>query len=294
MHRIAIIADIHANLFALEAVIDDLERRDVDEVMVAGDLVGRGPQGNAVIHRIQELGWSSVRGNHEDYLLSFYHGDIPDSWRHDEQWAASRWMADELDAAAVTYIESLPFSRRSKLDSTVEVFHGSPNSHSEGIGHWTPQSRLREFLDTIDGSVLVCAHTHRPLTFKIDAGLVVNVGSVGLPFNGDWRAQYAILQGHRDQWEASFHRIPYPRQQFLDLYQSSGFLSQGAITAKLLHYEVRHARPFLVPFLKWVELTDRTPRSEHLADFIEVYDPAESMATFLEKTRRTSQRSSPS
>ena len=134
MPRIAIIADIHANLFALEAVVDDIDAQNVDEVLVAGDLVGRGPQGSAVVHRIAELGWRCVRGNHEDYLINFIEGDIPDDWRHLDQWAASRWMARELDEESIRFIDALPFSLHAETDRGVEVFHGSPNSHSEEIG----------------------------------------------------------------------------------------------------------------------------------------------------------------
>ena len=69
--RIAVLADIHSNLRALDAVVDDIATRGVDEVVVGGDIVGRGPQGAAVVDRVRELGWPSVRGNHEDYLVAF-------------------------------------------------------------------------------------------------------------------------------------------------------------------------------------------------------------------------------
>jgi putative phosphoesterase len=282
MHRIAVVADIHGNRFALDAVIDDLETHQVDEVIVAGDLVGRGPQGNDVVHRVANLGWRCVRGNHEDYLLNFCRDDVPESWWKDDEWAASRWMARELDADAVDFIESLPFSIHSRLAPSIQIFHGSPNSHSEGIGAWTPEGRLQEFLQAIDGSVLVCAHTHRPLEYESPQGLIVNVGSVGLPFNGDWHAQYAILEGEDDQWEVSFQRIPYDRQKFLELYETSGFLNEGGITATLLYEEVKFARPFLVPFLKWADATERPPRDAHLEEFLDLYDPDQSLAEFFE------------
>lgn len=287
MPRIAIIADIHANLFALDAVTRDLGVRDVDEIIVAGDMVGRGPQGNAVVHRVIKEGWSCVRGNHEDYLLSFCHDDIPDSWHTAEEWAASRWMADELDEEAVRFLETLPFSVTSRIDPQIEVFHGSPNSNSEGIGAWTPSERLDAHLNAIEGSILVCAHTHRPLHYVGDGGQVVNVGSVGLPFNGDWRAQYALLTGTPGDWETAFISVEYPRDDFLRYYQRSGFLDQGAITAHLLHQEVQQARPFLVPFLKWVAMTNRPPTSDYLAEFLDLYDPADSMSEFFARVRQS-------
>ncbi len=281
MNKIAIIADIHANRFALDAVIDALDSHRVDEVIVAGDMVGRGPQGSAVVERIDDLDWAALRGNHEDYLLSFCLDDIPDPWHHEEQWAASRWMAHELSSRAQRFIDTLPFSINSSIDPNICVFHGSPNSHSEGIGPWTGEQRLNHYLHQIDGSLLVCAHTHRPLHYQNEGGTIINVGSVGLPFNGDWRAQFVILTGEPGQWEPSFHKVEYDRQAFLDHYSSSGFLDQGKVTAQLLYLEVRHARPFLVPFLKWSEKTGRPPQKSSLDAFLEIYDPNQSMREFF-------------
>ena len=72
------------------------------------------------------------------------------------------------------------------------LYHGSPRSHSEGLGTWSSDERLQQHLDSIDADVLVCAHTHRPMERPLAGGTVINVGAVGLPFNGDRRAQYAI------------------------------------------------------------------------------------------------------
>ena len=83
--RIAILADIHANMPAFEAVIADIEQQSPDEIIIAGDLVGRGPQGSAVVERVIELGWPSVRGNHEDYLINFFHERIPSEWKQTKE-----------------------------------------------------------------------------------------------------------------------------------------------------------------------------------------------------------------
>lgn len=279
--KIAIIADVHANLFALDAVIEDIEGLGVDEVLVAGDLVGRGPQGSAVVHRIAEKNWRCARGNHEDLLLSFCRKDIPDRWKTATEWVASHWMADELDEDAEAFISELPFSIRSSIDPGIEVYHGSPNSDREGIGAWTPEDRLQAFLDAIDGQILVCAHTHRPLLYRGQEGMILNVGSVGLPFNGDWRAQYALLTGNPGDWEITFRQVEYPRQSFLHYYETSGFLEHGGVTVDLLRQEVLHARPFLVPFLSWADLTDHAPTREFLPAFLELYDHTLPMSVFL-------------
>ena len=93
MTRLAVLADVHGNMPALEAVIEDIESHGVDEVLVGGDLVGRGPEGSLVTRRIRELGWPSIRGNHEEYVLTFRKGEVPADWLEAKEWAAARWMA---------------------------------------------------------------------------------------------------------------------------------------------------------------------------------------------------------
>ena len=141
MPRIAVLADIHGNLFALEAVIADLAELGVDEVMVAGDLVGRGPQGRDVVSRIREEGWACVRGNHEDYLISFFRREIPVAWWVDEEWAASRWMARDLDADTVDFLDSLPFTCQPALAQrnrcrTAETWPSRFRSRSRTCSPW--------------------------------------------------------------------------------------------------------------------------------------------------------------
>lgn len=282
MTNLAILADIHGNRFALDAVVADLTELGIAEVIVAGDLVGRGPQGDDVVQRIQELGWSTLRGNHEDYLLSFVRNDIPAAWRVDEEWAASRWMAAELSEDSIRFLEALPFSLQAEADPQIEIFHGSPHSHTEGIGPWVKPARLEEHLSAISGNILICAHTHRPMHYQSSAGEIINVGSVGLPFNRNWRAQYVILSGSPGNWKVTFRNIEYPRNEFLRYYETSGFLSNGGLTARLLYQEVREARPFLVPFLKWAAHHQKSPRSEDLEEFFSFYEPIASLKSFFQ------------
>jgi predicted phosphodiesterase len=280
--RIAIIADIHANLPALEAVEADLDRFDLDEVIVAGDLVGRGCQGSAVVHRVAERGWAALRGNHEDYVLSFRRREVPQNWLEATEWAASRWMGSELDADAAQFLDALPFSLTARTAPGVRIVHGSPQSYCEGLGDWTDEATLRQHLAGLDENILVCAHTHRPMMRRFDDGLVVNVGSVGMPFNADWRAQYAIVTlDETDKASVTFRQVPYDRDAVRKSYETSGFLEEGGVTAHLLLMEIDHARPFLVPFLKWIEALQIEALTEHIPDFLGVYDPQKPLAEFF-------------
>jgi len=194
--RIAILSDIHGNVPALEAVLDDVAGQSVDEVLVGGDLVGRGPKGSRVVRRIRELGFPAIGGNHEDYMLDFRRGNVPGEWLESPEWSASRWMAAELDEDAVAYIEDLPFS---VAREDLRLVHGTPRSNREGIGPWTADGDLDELLAAVDERVLVCAHTHRPLV-RERAGGQRRLG--GAPFQrrppGPIRRPGEDLRGLRD------------------------------------------------------------------------------------------------
>lgn len=282
--RIAILADIHGNLPALEAVLDDIAGQAVDEILVGGDLVGRGPQGSAVVERIRTLGLAAIGGNHEDYLLSFRAGDIPDAWRVDEEWAAARWMAAELDERNARFLADLPFSLKRP---DLRLVHGTPVSNRDGIGPWTKDDEIDTHLGSLPERVLVCAHTHRPLVRHTQHGTVVNVGSAGLPFNRDARAQYAILErrseGH--PWQVEFRQVAYDLTAIFAVYDETGFLHEGGITAQLLRLELEHASPLLVPFLSWAEATDVRPTSAQLQSFLAFRNLDEPLRVFYQRLK---------
>jgi len=282
---IAVVSDVHGNVPALEAVLDDLAGRGVDEVLVGGDLVGRGPQGSRVVKRIRGLGFPAIKGNHEDYLLDFRHGRVPEEWLEGEEWAASRFMAAELDPDDAAYVAALPFSL---TRPGLFLVHGSPRSNREGIGPWTDTDELEELLDGLPEELLVCAHTHRPLERAAAGRRAVNVGSVGLPFNRDRRAQYAIFhrrRGAAEGFEVEFRQVAYDLEEIFEIYRSSGFLERGGITARLLYLELEHATPMLVPFLEWVRARGVRASETELEAFLGEFRPDEPLRDFFARLR---------
>jgi len=285
MPRVAVLADIHGNIPALEAVIADIERQSVDEVLVGGDLVGRGPQGSAVIDRIRRLGWPSVRGNHEDYLLEFRKGEVPSEWLSSDEWSGPRWMAAELASEDLEYIANFPMTMTSSGLPQLRLVHGSPFSNNEGIGPWTTEDQFESYLEAVDESILVSCHTHRPLHRVFGERQIVNVGSVGLPFNGDPRAQYAIFEGDANRCEFSFVQVEYDRERLLEIYDETGFSAAAGVTSELLRLEIQTATPYLVPFQYWASRTERRATVEHLEAFLEFHTPGESMGAFFTRLR---------
>lgn len=279
--RVAVLADVHGNVPALEAVLADIDDLAPDEVLVGGDLVGRGPQGSAVVALIRERGWRTIRGNHEEYLLAFRDREVPAEWLHLDEWAAARWMAAELSESDVDYIRALPFSARARRDEGLLLTHGSPKSTSDGLGPWSRDSKLEGLMGGIDEDLLVCGHTHRPMVRHSKHGMVVNVGSVGLPFNRDRRAQYAILSRSAGTWTAELRQVEYDVDAILSIYQESGFREAAGVTAELLRLELLHAAPYLVPFQRWAEALGITPDTSRLSEFLEFYEPDAPLQDFF-------------
>jgi hypothetical protein len=246
-----------------------------------------------VVERIAELGVAVIGGNHEDYLLGFRRREVPEEWLHEEQWAASRWMAAELSDEAAAWIDGLPFSTVAATAPGLRLVHGTPASNQEGIGPWTREDELDRHLGAVAEPLLVCAHTHRPLERRRGGRLVVNVGSVGLPFNRDRRAQYAVFEirgeiggetrgGSRPaDWKVELRQVDYDLRRTFEVYESSGFLAEGGVTARLLAMELEHATPLLVPFLKWAEVKGVEPAEEALGAFLDFHRPEDSLRDFF-------------
>ena len=110
--RLAILADIHANLPALEAVLADIDKRNVDGIIVAGDHLTGGPCPVETFRLIESLDvWGdawAIRGNTDNRILAYDAGDVPDAWRTSDQWAGLRWLHARLDGDACAWLASLP------------------------------------------------------------------------------------------------------------------------------------------------------------------------------------------
>ncbi len=276
----AFISDIHGNVAALDAVMEDLKQRGVRQVIVAGDLVGRGPDGTAVVEKIAATGWPTIFGNHEEYLLNFIHRRVPPPWLEIEEWAAARFMASELSDAAAGWIAKLPAAVSVDDAPGVRVVHGSPTSTVEGLGPWTDESTLLRHVGTQTEQTLICGHTHRPMIRQVGDRQVVNIGSVGLPFNEDARAQYALLTSAANGWLAELVQVPYRRELTLHRYVQSGFWEHGGATARMLAMEIIHARPFLVPFLHWCNGEARPPLTDAVDPFLGACGHPDTLAEF--------------
>lgn len=212
--RIAVISDVHANLHALDAVLGDIG--SVDAIWHLGDIVGYGPQPDAVVDRLTTVGAIGVRGNHDSAACG---GDEID-WFNADARAAMEWTRRAIAPSTVAWLAALP-QRREESDFT--LVHGSPLDPT--WEYVTSATAARDNLAAISTTHGLNGHTHVPLAFalvgdrvgKIAPGgtttaldghrLLLNPGSVGQPRDGDPRSSYLIVD--LEARTATWGRVAY-------------------------------------------------------------------------------------
>jgi predicted phosphodiesterase len=205
--RVALIADIHGNLVALEAVLADIDRRGAEAVVCLGDVAATGPQPAEAVARVAELGCPVVMGNTDEWLLEPRDEAIEDDDTR-RIVEIDLWAHDQLDGSQRELLRGyLPLVA---LDGLLG-FHGSPRSNTEVLLSTTPDAELTAMLAGHHQQVLAGGHTHLPMLRRHGGSLVINPGSVGMPFeqvdggfrNPPW-AEYAIVE----DGQVEFHRVP--------------------------------------------------------------------------------------
>jgi predicted phosphodiesterase len=190
-------SDIHGNLPALSAAVEDAERRGAELLYCAGDLTGYGPFPSEVCELLEERAITTISGNYDLKVLEM----MRDSKRFEKKmkplkWQILRWTGRHLNARARRYLAGLGATHCETLPDgvTLLMVHGSPVSNEDTI---YPSITARGLLWKLDGrrpDILVCGHTHLPFARRIRGTLVVNCGSTGQPVDGDSRPPYALIR----------------------------------------------------------------------------------------------------
>lgn len=249
MPRVAILADIHGNLPALEAVQADIARVAPDLVIVAGDVINRGPQSKACLQAIRATGWTVLFGNHEEYILKLADGSLPTPDDEVDWWLPAARVAGELSDEELAYLAALPRVHVVALPGlpAIRVLHGSLRALNDGIGFWMSDDDLRAGVCAAEEPIVVGAHTHRPYSRHLDRHWALNCGAVGFPFNGNPAAQYLVLESEDNGWTADFRAVPYDRALVYAAWERTDILERSVI-ARVFRLEVETASPHLNHF----------------------------------------------
>jgi putative phosphoesterase len=199
--RVAIVSDVHGNLTAFDAVLADIQRRPPDFVLHGGDLALMGAQPAEVIDRVRELGWPGVVGNTDEVL-----------WRPQEQ-ARQEELAPQLAGLLrlifnqyapatlellgeerVTWLRGLPAQQRLR---DLVLVHAVPGDLWRAPMPDAQDDELSAIYEPLDAATAVYGHVHRPYTRTLTQLTVANSGSVGMPWDGDPRASYLLMEDGR-------------------------------------------------------------------------------------------------
>jgi putative phosphoesterase len=211
--RIAFIGDIHANLPALRAVLDDVARIGADELFCVGDVVGRGPHPNEVVDELRRLEIPTVQGNWDE-AIGMDREQTGAAWAtheaEDVGSASMRWSAEALSEESRAWLRQLPTSMRVTLAGrSVFLFHGSPLRQNEYLWADRP-SRVFARIASDEADDLFCfGHTHEAWHRVVGQAHFVACGSVGCGTEGDARARYAVVYIGEPDIAVGFRSVDY-------------------------------------------------------------------------------------
>lgn len=249
--KLAVLSDIHGNVPALAAVLDDIERWGADHLIVNGDLVSRGPHSLECLRLLQARAPGShfLTGNHETYVLRCADQPAdPESPTHDIDRFAD-WALRQLGAAVDDIRAWDDHLDLTDLEgaATAHVTHGSRLGNRDGISARTRDDDLPAKLGE-PRALFIGSHTHRPLLRRFNGTLVVNTGSVGQPMDGDPRAAYGRFTLIGGRWEAEIARVAYDKARAERDFIDSGFLAEAGPMARLIYLELRQSRAHVGPW----------------------------------------------
>ncbi|CEP48154.1 metallophosphoesterase family protein [Paraclostridium sordellii] len=193
--RIATISDIHSNLYALNEVLADIEKRNVDMVVCTGDLVGYATRPNEVIETLRKNKVLTIMGNYDEAIGNFKiicGCDYPDPKDAEKASLSMKFTSEETTDENKAYLRNLPKEVVISFNNkTIRFVHGSTRLINEYLKENSREAD--EVMNNLDEDILVCGHTHIPYVKYYGEKLLVNAGSVGKSKTGSPNANYVII-----------------------------------------------------------------------------------------------------
>jgi putative phosphoesterase len=226
--RIALFADVHANLPALKSVISDARTRKIDESWNLGDMVGYSPFPNESVKLLAQHCSRHVLGNHDIKCAdSTCAARMRVAGKDADKVFSFEWTNQTLNAASLKFIASMPRTVQASVEGiNVLITHGSPKDTSDCLTARTPVSKLKKIAaDILPGGVdvVVCGHSHQFFDRTVDGIRFINPGGIGRSFDGDQRASYCVLDITQGEVHVEFVRVPYSMDALTNEMQARAF-----------------------------------------------------------------------
>lgn len=211
--EVAVLSDIHGNHIAFEACIEEVKRRGITHLLLLGDYIGEFAYPQKTMQLLYELqkdyDCHFVRGNKEEYQLD-YRKDGESGWKEQDSTTGSLlYVYRNLTADDLDFFEALPITEKVVFpgQKALTICHGSPLRVNQKL---LPENEeVLQILKESETDWIICGHTHVQKKFSHARTTVLDVGSVGLPFGTEGRAQFAVLHGNGEDWREEILEIPY-------------------------------------------------------------------------------------
>jgi predicted phosphodiesterase len=228
--RVAVFSDVHGNLTALDAVLSDIQGKNVDQIIFAGDLCLLGPRPGECLRRIREANIISIYGNTDEWLLE---SQVPPQ----RLAALAGWTLAQLSPDEQSWLDALPFSKRiSPINDVLDdllVVHANPLDVNQiifppeqeqmtryGIVRQTDEE-LGELVHGVEARLMAYGHLHIPGERVWEQLRLVNISSVSIPGDGDERAKYGIFSWQDDNWSFERFFVGYDMEKEIDAYRKA-------------------------------------------------------------------------
>lgn len=220
--KLAIISDIHGNLYALMKVLEDIEDQKVDLTVCLGDLVGYGPHPNEVVSMIRRKNIPCIKGNYDASVVDGSYTYIRETTINS---FSLPWAVSEVRAVNKYYLDNLPTSITLDFNGKkIKLVHGSPNAINEYL--LEGDENTSKVMELLEEDILICAHTHTPSVKYFNNKLFINDGSVGKPKIGTPESTYCILDIDKNgNAKASIRRVSYELKGLVKEMQMLNFPS---------------------------------------------------------------------
>jgi len=224
--KLAFISDVHGNAVALENVLADIAQKNIDKIYVLGDLCYRGPEPKRSLELIRALNTEVIKGNADEWVVrGLRKGEVPDKafdlMNHERDWTVSQLAPADLD-----YLAKLPTEINLNMDGiAIHIFHATPDSLFEIVlpdaNDETIQAKLMSA--NTEAQIYIYAHIHKPYIRYSKGKIVMNTGSVGLPFDGFALASYATLEIANGNIRSSIERVSYNIEIVAEQYRNAEY-----------------------------------------------------------------------
>ena len=245
--RIAVITDIHGNRQALEAIIEDLEHQDVDEIVVIGDTVNLLPDSRHCWRTVRALTDNVLKGNHEFVTHDFQDLLAKDPVYSSDRFAPSRACVAQFSSDELEEMRALPITLHYP---DLLLTHATPRNVFESIGTETTPEQLREMFTDSSEPFIVRGHNHVWLEQHFDHSnsdrVVTTLGSAGIPLDGDTRTRYGILTRTKT-WTLEERFLKYDHAGLLAQLNDDYLETHGGL-GLIARHEVRTARTHVFKF----------------------------------------------